>query len=319
MNVKAKAELALPRLADRQDEAGSHLVGASRRRAPADQAEVAVPGGESAAWPFLEELGLGSELAFVRRAGIGGSDANVLLSGDEERVVRLWREKRGEVEAEDLAGVLPVMLGSWTEAFNRQWYERDTGCLVSQVGASLVCEQHAWRRCTLDGFVTVRGGVFEAKHVNAFARSEEVLARYMPQLQHNMAVAGAQLAILSVIFGNHKWEVFEVASDWLYQEELLIAESRFWDCVRTGERPVAAPVPVAPLPVGVREVCLEGNNAWAAAARDWLEGREAASRHKAANAILKDLVEPDVARAFGHGVEARRSKAGALTIRELQA
>jgi len=180
-------------------------------------------------------------------------------------------------------------------------------------------DQHPWRRCTLDGFVTERNGVFEAKHVNAFARSEEVLVRYMPQLQHNMAVAGAKLAILSVIFGNHKWEVFEVANDWLYQEELLIAESRFWDCVRTGERPVAAPVPAAPLPVGVREVCLEGNNAWAAAASDWLECQLAARRHKAASSILKELVEPDVARAFGHGVEARRSKAGALTIRELQA
>jgi len=276
-------------------------------------------GGAGAAWPCLDELGLGRELTFVRRSGIGGSDANIILSGDEERIVRLWREKRGEMEAEDLSAVLPVMLGSWSEAFNRQWYERDTGYQVSHVGASLACERFAWRRCTLDGFVTVRCGVFEAKHVNAFARGEEVLARYMPQLQHNMAVAGAQLAILSVIFGNHKWEVFEVASDWLYQEELLIAESRFWDCVRSGERPVAAPVPEAPLPVGVREVCLEGNNAWAAAASDWLDCREAAKRHKAASAILKDLVEVDVARAFGHGVEARRSKAGALTIRELSA
>jgi hypothetical protein len=28
------------------------------------------------------------------------------------------------------------------------------------------------------------------------------------------------------------------------------------------------------------------------------------------------LVENDVSRAFGHGIEARRSKAGAITIRE---
>ena len=269
------------------------------------------------AWPCLDELGLGRELMFVRRAGIGGSDANVILSGDEERIVRLWREKRGEVDAEDLSGVLPVMLGSWTEAFNRQWYEQDSGYQVGMVGASLACKRYAWRRCTLDGFVRAKGAVFEAKHVSAFARGEEVLARYMPQLQHSMAVTGAQLAILSVIFGNHKWEVFEVASDWLYQEELLIAESRFWDCVRSGERPVAAPVPTAPVPVGVREVCLEGNNAWAAAAADWIECAGPAKRHKAATASLKDMVEADVARAFGHGIEARRSKAGALTIREL--
>ncbi len=272
----------------------------------------------SSLWPCLTDLGLGRELTFVRRAGIGGSDANVILSGDEERIERLWREKRGEVDPEDLTGVLPVMLGSWTESFNRQWYEQATGYQVSQVGASLVCPSHAWRRCTLDGFIQAKEAVFEAKHVNAFAKGEEVLARYMPQLQHSMAVVGSDAAVLSVIFGNHKWQVYEVAADWLYAEELLIAEARFWDCVRSGVRPVAAPIPNTPVPIGVREVCLEGNNAWAASAYDWLLFKDAAKRHKTASANLKGLVETDVARAFGHGVEVRRSKVGALTIQEFR-
>lgn len=271
------------------------------------------------AWPLLDELGLGGELAFVRKSGIGGSDANVILSGDEDRILRLWREKRGEVEAEDLSSILPVMLGTWTEAFNRQWFEMDTGLLVGSVGASLVCGTHAWRRCTLDGFIKAKQAVFEAKHVNAFAKSEDIVERYMPQLQHNMAVVGSDRAILSVIYGNHKWETYEIASDWLYQEELLIAEARFWDCVRSGEVPVPAPVPIPPRPVGTREMCLEGNNAWAVAAADWRECKEAAKRHGLASTALKSFVEADVVRAFGHGVEIRRSKAGALTIRELAA
>jgi hypothetical protein len=269
------------------------------------------------AWPCLTDLGLAPDQLSARLAGIGGSDANVILSGDAERIERLWREKRGEVEAEDLSSVLPVMLGSWTEAFNRQWYERETGLQVSRVGEVGLCDQHGWRRCTLDGFIGAKAAVFEAKHVGAFVKPEEVLARYMPQLQHNMAVMQADLGLLSVIFANHKWEVYEIAADWLYQEELLIAEARFWDCVQAGERPIPAPVPPAPKPVGVRELCLEGNNSWATAAADWLECREAAKRHTAATATLKGLVEDDVARAFGHGVEIRRSKAGALSIREL--
>ena len=64
-------------------------------------------------------------------------------------------------------------------------------------------------------------------------------------------------------------------------------------------------------------MCLEGNNSWAAAAADWVELREAAKRHASAVVQIKDLVEPDVARAFGHGIEAKRSKAGAISIREL--
>jgi predicted phage-related endonuclease len=253
----------------------------------------------------------------ARLEGIGGSDANTILSGDLERITRLWREKRREEEPEDLSARLPVMLGCWTEAFNRQWFEQDSGLLVTAVGEVLACPQHAWRRCTLDGYVSAKSAVFEAKHVSAFAKPDEVVERYMPQLQHNMAVVGSDRALLSVIFGNNKWEVFEVGSDWLYQEELLIAETRFWDCVRTGEMPVAAPVPSAPKPVGVREVCLQGNNAWAAAATDWLENREAAKRHGTATTTLKGLVPGDASRAFGHGLEIRRSKAGALSIREL--
>ena len=139
----------------------------------------------------------------------------------------------------------------------------------------------------------------------------------MPQLQHNMAVAGVEHAVLSVIFGNHKFEIFEVAADWLYQLELLEAEEQFWDCVVSGREPVAASPPPVPRPIGTRELCFEGNNAWAAAAFDWLMHRDAAKTHSSACMLIKSLVEDDVARAFGHGIEARRSKSGAITIREL--
>lgn len=270
-------------------------------------------------WPDLETLSISQTLRNQRAAGIGGSDANIIMSGDEERVLRLWREKRGELEPEDLTGVLPVMLGSWTEAFNLQWYERLTGHLVSHAGKSVCAETEAWRRCTLDGYVSSLNAVWEAKHTSAFTKSEEVVERYMPQLQHNMAVMKSPRAVLSVIFGNARWEVFDVAADWLYQEELLIAEARFWDCVRSGERPVAVTPPPAPKAVGVREVSLEGNNLWASAAADWLEYRPAARLHAAAATLLRELVEDDVSRAYGHGIEARRNKAGAISIKEIGA
>jgi len=273
--------------------------------------------GESAAWPSLHQIGLRPSEIAARHAGVGGSDANIILSGDGERITALWEVKRGEASGEDLSTKLPVMLGSWTEAFNRQWYERDTGLLVTDAGKVLVCDEHSWRRCTLDGYVPILNAVWEAKHTNAFTSSDEVVERYMPQLQHNMTVAQAERAVLSVIFGNAKWEVFEIAADWMYQEELLIAEARFWDCVCSGERPVHAPVPTPPKPVGVREICLGGSNSWAAAAADWLAYREAARLHGAAAATLKELVKPDVKRAFGHGIEAKRNKSGALSIREL--
>jgi predicted phage-related endonuclease len=40
-----------------------------------------------------------------RRAFIGGSDARIIMGDDEAALVRLWREKRGELEPEDLADI----------------------------------------------------------------------------------------------------------------------------------------------------------------------------------------------------------------------
>jgi len=269
-------------------------------------------------WPGLDQLRLDEQALGERIKGVGGSDANIILSGDRDRILALWREKRGEQAPADLSDNLAVMLGCWTEAFNRMWFEKLTGQRVDRLDVSLICPTNGWRRCTLDGYLVATDTIWEAKHTNAFARSEEVLERYMPQLQHNMAVARTERAILSVIFGNHKYEMFEIASDWIYQIELLQAEAAFWDCVETGREPVPAPPPTPPRPIGTREVCLDGNNAWAAAAVDLLANRDAARVHASAVSQLKELVEPDVARAFGHGIEARRSKAGAITIREVK-
>src|SRR4051794_24069970 len=57
-----------------------------------------------------------------RRAFIGGSDARIVMGDDENALLRLWREKRGEIEPEDLSSNLVVQLGTATEHFNRQWY-----------------------------------------------------------------------------------------------------------------------------------------------------------------------------------------------------
>jgi predicted phage-related endonuclease len=133
-----------------------------------------------------------------RRLFIGGSDARIIMGDDESALVRLWREKRGEAEPEDLSGNLIVQLGVATEGLNRRWYEVNSGQVVTDVQRHVKHPVLGWMAATLDGRVEATGAVFEAKFMLPWSFTEEGAAeKYMPQLQHNMWVVAEQSAVLS--------------------------------------------------------------------------------------------------------------------------
>src|SRR6266700_2110276 len=124
-----------------------------------------------------------------RRHFIGGSDARIIMGSDEAALVRLWREKRGKAEPEDLSGNLIVQLGRATEELNRSWYERNTGHHVTDVQRRVKHSAIPWMVATLDGVVEGTEAVFEAKFMLPWSFSEEAAAeKYIAQVQHNMCV-----------------------------------------------------------------------------------------------------------------------------------
>src|SRR5436189_3991972 len=98
-----------------------------------------------------------------RRSFIGGSDARIIMGSDEAALLRLWREKRGEADTEDLSGNLIVQLGLVTEDLNRHWFERYTGQAVTDVQKRVRHPLVRYLAATLDGRVEGTGAVFEAK------------------------------------------------------------------------------------------------------------------------------------------------------------
>src|SRR5262245_19250112 len=107
------------------------------------------------------------------------------MGADEAALVRLWREKRGEAEPEDLSGNLIVQLGKATEDLNRAWYERNTGRQVTAIQRRARRSAIPWMAATLDGVVEGIGAVFEAKFMLPWYFSEETAAeKYMAQVQH---------------------------------------------------------------------------------------------------------------------------------------
>ena len=201
----------------------------------------------------------------TRREFIGGSDARIIMGDDEAALLRLWREKRGEVEPEDLSRNLIVQLGAVTEDLNRRWYEANSGQVIADIQKHARHPGLRWMAATLDGRVVSSGAVFEAKFMLPWSFSEEAAAeKHMPQLQHNMWVVAAKAAVLSIITGGGKWVEIATHADPLYQHLIVTAERKFWRCVESGEPPSLFGVePPKPRIEAIRIVDMTSSNAWA--------------------------------------------------------
>ena len=251
-----------------------------------------------------------------RKTFVGGSDARIIMGQDEAALIRLWREKRGEIEPEDLSGNLIVQLGLVTEPLNRRWFERNTGRVIKDVQKRIQHPVVRWMGATLDGVVEATGAVFEAKFMLPWSFSEEAAAqKYLPQLQHNMWVTNSMTSVLSVITGGGKWVEIAVPADSLYQHLLFTAEKKFWRCVGSGEPPRRFGIETPPPRIeAVRVVDMSSSNAWAEFAAQFRETRAAFLKHENAKAELKSLMPEDAKEAVGHGVRARRSKSGTVSF-----
>ena len=255
-----------------------------------------------------------------RRSFIGGSDARIIMGSDEAALIRLWREKRGEVGSEDLSGNLIVQLGTVTEDLNRVWYERNTGQRVTDVQRQVKHSAIPWMAATLDGVVEGVGAVFEAKFMLPWSFSEETaVEKYMAQLQHNMWVTHLRSAVLSIITGGGKWIEITVPMDPLYLSILVSAEKKFWRCLQSGEVPhlINAQAP-RPRIEAIHIVDMSSSNSWAEFAVLFRGTRGAFLDHERARTELKALLPEDAKEAIGHGVRAKRSKAGAVSFEVLE-
>jgi len=257
---------------------------------------------------------------FERRSFIGGSDARIIMGSDEAALIQLWREKRGEVEPEDLSGNLIVQLGTATEELNRTWYERNTGRRVTDVQRRVKHSAIPWTVATLDGIVEGTEAVFEAKFMLPWSFSEEAAAeKYMAQLQHNMWVTHLRTSVLSIITGGGKWVEITIPMDPLYLSVLVSAEKKFWRCVQSGEPPhLINAEPSRPRIDAVRIVDMSASNSWAELASLFRNTRSAFLDHERAKSELKALMPEDAREAIGHGVRAKRSKSGAVSFDVLE-
>jgi hypothetical protein len=232
---------------------------------------------------------------------LGGSDMRRIMSGDW---LKLWEEKTGRVESEDLSKVLPVQLGSYTEQFNLDWFAQEYEVEIKDSQREFKLN---WNGVPLKGQVDGR--------IN---RSHD-MPDIMPQMQFYMWLAQSSGCYLSVIFGNRRWESVYVQLDWDYIHKMQVHITEFWRLVREDIRPFNdEDVP----PISIDKIKVDGlvrrdassDNEFISRCHDYIEQEQSAKLFESAKADLKAMVGDDEREVYCDLLTIKRDKRGSLRV-----
>lgn len=258
---------------------------------------------------------LSPEQIASREGKLTASRVACLMTGDNEKILNLWRELIGDPAfiPDDLSDVWPVQLGSVTETLNLDWYAKKKAP-VTRRGEVVLHQSNPYFACTLDGWDEALPGPVEAKHVGGREPLAKVIERYMPQLHWQMIVANARKCALTVIEGANEPIVEIIEFDEAYGNELLRRAEAFIDCVRTLTPPVAI-APIAAPVKAEKTYDMREDNEFCDDAVTWLENYEAGKKASAAEKRLKAKVPVDAKRCHAAGIEITRDRAGRLSLK----
>jgi hypothetical protein len=130
-----------------------------------------------------------------------------------------------------------------------------------------------------------------------------------------MHLTGTRQAILSILHGTQNYEWVHVEWDEAYAASVLGMVDEFWMDVTLGQPPHDAPALAPVKPSTFKPYDFGDRNDWVYHAADWTAHKDAAAKFKIAEKALKEIIPEDASEVTGGGIIAKRSKAGAISIR----
>jgi len=258
---------------------------------------------------------LTSDQIAIRKTLMTSSDIKPLMDGNADEIIRVYLEKIGEREPENLDNVWPVQLGIATEALNLMWFEKKNNVTLAGRNVLIRSSRFNWAGATLDGWCEELKCPVECKHVGGREPIEVIIDRYQPQMQWQMMVTEAQQCAISIIAGANEPVVEFIPRDNDYIGIEIDRAAQFMTFVFNREPPIVLE-PVPP-PADAKKIYdMRTDNRWMSEAGEWRETREAAQRNDDAAKILKSMVPEDAKKCVGGGVQITRDRAGRLSLRE---
>ena len=179
-----------------------------------------------------------------RTKGIGGSDVSVIAGVNPFRsIFQLWLEKTGQVEPEETEND-NTHFGNVLEPVVKREFSKRTGLKVRAKRALLQSEEYPFMLADLDGVIYENGkmNLFEAKTASAYKQEiweKGIPEEYVLQVQHYMAVTGAEKTYLAALVGGNRFYWKVVRRDEQKIAEIIALEKAFWEeNVLAGREPV---------------------------------------------------------------------------------
>lgn len=177
-----------------------------------------------------------------RMNGVGGSDAAAALGLSPYKTrIQLWKEKLGYPANE--AGDWYKDRGKLMEPLIREYHSKMIGEKVHIPACVLHHPKHSFMFASLDGF-TASGRIAQYKTATSGIGwgdigTDEIPLPYMMQVQHELAVTGAEIADVVVSIASAEPVMYHVEPDKYLREVLINEESAFWHCVASRTEPEA--------------------------------------------------------------------------------
>lgn len=169
-----------------------------------------------------------------RRKGIGGSDAPVVMGLSKWRTpFELWQEKRGVLESSQENEAM--RWGQMLEPLVRQRYADETGHVVT-IPDTLVHPTIPHMIAHVDG-ITASGRVLEIKTARdsrgwGEPGTDEIPPAYIVQVQHYLAVTGAEIADIAALLAGQDFRIYSVPRNQDLIDMIIDQEGAFWEMVQ---------------------------------------------------------------------------------------
>jgi putative phage-type endonuclease len=189
----------------------------------------------------------------ARKAGIGASDSPSILAapGAFSTCLKVWAQKIGNDLPETISERTAEMFhfGQRMESLIADELRERTGYEVRPEPRTLAHPDESFIQANLDGWVCVDGvwGPAEFKNVGTWAADQwldEVPLKYQVQIQHQMYVVGAEIAVAAALVGGNQflWATVERNDEFI--STMVEKLSEFWGMVEENIQPMASGVDV---------------------------------------------------------------------------